>query len=292
MIITNIKNFLVGSFICCGFSIMLTACDRSNEDYLGGHYTTDGAGVPTTITATAPDGTTWNAGARIGISTGYANYDATARNREYVSETGGNSFVQVTGAPLYIKGNTGIVAYYPFTGMDGAEPVINLNTTDQTQVTDYYFAKIDNVSIANGSQLNLAFHHALTQLQLAITTPAGETITSIRLSGFAQKAEVNPFTLEMKYDVPTDMVFTGSDLRTVTLMLIPQTVSADAGIPARLALIGNIRSYTIDMSGIAMNSGETLQANIDVTDGVGSLEFVSTGSPWTDSGKGGDINTH
>ena len=68
--------------------LLLASC--SNEEYLGGHYTTDGAGVATTITATAPDGETWAAGTRVGISTGYATYDASARNREYVSESGGN----------------------------------------------------------------------------------------------------------------------------------------------------------------------------------------------------------
>ncbi len=262
----------------------------SNEDYLGGQYVTDGAGVEISVTATAPEGMSWSAGQQIGISASYASFDATARNREYVSETGSNRFVQTTGDPIYVKGNTSIVAYFPYIGTDGAEPVITLFTADQAKVSDYYFAKADGVTISNGSLVNLVFHNALATLQFSINAPTGETIQSVRLSGFAQQAEVNPFTLDMKLSVAEDLLVTGSNLQTVTLRLIPQTVSTDADIPARMVLVGSIRSYTIDLGDITLGGGETRQATVDVTDGVGSIEFVPDGSPWTDSGLGGDIS--
>lgn len=274
--------------LCLAFT--MSAC--SNEDYLGGHYTADGAGVETAITAIAPDGETWEAGAKLGISTEYATYDASARNREYVSNTGGNSFQQATGSPIYVKGNTSIVAYYPFAGADGAEPVINLNTKDQNNLTNYYFAKTNGVTIENGSQVTLNFQRALARLQLNITVPAGESIKTIRLSGFAQEAEVAPFTLDMKLSNPEDLVITGNDIRTLNVQLIPQTIAADAAVPARLVLVGNIRSYSIDMGDITLSSGETRQGTIDVTNGVGTLEFVPAGTAWTDNGMGGNVTSN
>lgn len=270
--------------------LLLASC--SNEEYLGGHYTTDGAGVATTITATAPDGETWAAGTRVGISTGYATYDASARNREYVSESGGNGFVQATGAPIYVKGNTSIVAYYPFVGIDGAEPTIILNTKNQDNLTNYYFSKTDGITIGNGSQVTLNFHRALARLQLNVTVPDGETIKTVRISGFAQEAEVDPFTLDMKLSNPEDFVIVDNNIRTIDVQLIPQTITAEAAIPARLVLVGSIRSYSIDMGDITLTSGEVRQGTVDVTNGVGTLEFVPADTAWTDSGMGGHVDSY
>lgn len=284
------NHYLFNTLFICASSVALLSC--SNEEYLGGHYTTDGAGVATTITATAPDGESWIANARIGISTGYATYDASARNREYVRKDGSNSFVQVSGDPIYVKGNTSLVAYYPFAGTDGAEPVIYLNTKDQNNLTNYYFAKAESVTIANGSLVTLNFQRALAELRLNITVPTGETIKTLRISGFAQEADVDPFTLDMKLSNPDDLVMTGNDIRSIDVQLIPQTVSADAAIPAQIVLVGSIRSYTINMGDITINSGEVRQGTIDVTSGVGTLEFVPGGTAWSDSGIGGSVTSN
>lgn len=279
--------------VCCSlfiiaFAAAVTSC--SDEEYLGGHSTTAGAGVATTITAAAPDGANWPAGMRIGISASNATHDVSVRNREYVSETGSSSFVQASGNPIYVKGNISIVGYYPFTGTDGAEPVIILNTADQNDVTEYYFAKTDGVTLANGTQVNLNFHHALARMQVAIEAPAGESIKQVRVSGFSQQAEVDPFTLGMKLSSPEDLVVTGDNMQNVTLWLIPQTVDTDAPLPAQMTFVGTIRSYTVDLGSVTLNSGDQLQASVNVTDGISTFEFVPVGSQWENSGLGGDYS--
>ncbi len=268
--------------------VALTAC--SNEEYLGGHYTTDGAGVQTTITATPPEGSSWTMGDIIGISASYGSYDITARNREYVCN-GGNTFVQLAGNPIFVKGRTSIVGYYPFLGTEGAEPSISLNTADQTAVTEYYFAKADNVNLDNGSHVNLVFHNALSQLQLNITAPMGETIKSARLSGYVHQAEVDPFTLDMQLSIPEDLTINDDDIQALSLQLIPQRVASDAAIPARLVLVGKYRSYTIDMSNIVLKRGVKTEMNINAADGISTVEFVPGNTAWMVCGMSGSEGT-
>ena len=270
--------------VCCGMAAALTAC--SNDDYLGGHYTTDGAGVVLNVTAQTDKA--WSEGDVIGIAAGYGQNDGTARNREYVCQADASSFKNKSGFPIYVKGNTCIVAYYPFVGTDGAEPTITLNTLNQDQVTDYYFAKVEGVT-RQTSQVNLAFKHALAEVTLKITAPSGESINSCRLSGFAQKATVNPYTLAKTLDAPEDLVVKGADLKSVTLKLIPQALSADGAVKPQLVLIGSIRSYTIDMSKLQLEVGSSQEAIVNVTDGIGTVDFVPGDSKWEDSGAGGDV---
>ena len=271
--------------------LLLSSC--SDEDYLGGHATTEGAGTLMTVTAQInaqlSPGLSWSADDVIGIATGYGQYDATARNRAYACQADGRTFSPTTGYPIYVKGATDIVAYYPFIGSDGAEPTITLDTRNQSAVTDYLFAKAEGVTPQNGGNVNLVFDYALARLNMNITVPAGETIHGYRLVGFAQQATVDPYTLDMTLDAPEDLVYEGTDIRNITLRLIPQTVDTESGIDARLVLIGNIRSYSIDMSQTPLVAGQEQQATVDVTNGIGSIEFVPGGSAWTDSGLGGNV---
>ena len=275
----NLRNIYILQIIAGIF--LLVSC--SNEDYLGGHYTTDGAGVQANITATPPEGSTWQAGDIIGISTSYGSYDATARNREYVCE-GGNQFIQRTGNPIYVKGNTSIVAYYPYSGDEGAEPSISLNTADQSNIKDYYFAKTDGINPSNGENVNLVFKNALSKLDLKITAPAGETIKKVRLSGFSHQAEVDPFTLDLKLFVPEDLIVADETIQDLSLQLIPQTVAPDAEVPAKLVLVGTIRSYAFDMSGMTLKGGTVEEQNINAIDGIGTIEFVPGETIWNKSG--------
>lgn len=292
----NLKyNILANRITVIGYCLLVivfTSC--SNEDYLGGHYTTDGAGTKMTVTAeiSVPANTalTWVAGDVIGIATGYGQYDVTARNRQYVCQADGKTFCQATGYPIYVKGNTDIVAYWPFSGTDGAEPTLTLDTRDQDNVTDYLFAKAKGVTLDNGSNVHLVFDYALARLQINIVAPDGESIRECRLQGFAQQASVSPYTLEMTLDAPEDLVVKGAALSSLSLKLIPQTVSTEAAVPAQLVLIGSIRSYTIDMSQLKLVAGAPVLANVNVTDGIGTVDFVPGGSAWTDSGLGGDVS--
>ena len=236
--------------VCCGMAAALTAC--SNDDYLGGHYTTDGAGVVLNVTAQTDKA--WSEGDVIGIAAGYGQNDGTARNREYVCQADASSF----------------------------------KNKSQNQVTDYYFAKAEGVT-RQTSQVNLAFKHALAEVTLKITAPSGESINSCRLSGFAQKATVNPYTLAKTLDAPEDLVVKGADMKSVTLKLIPQALSADGAVKPQLVLIGSIRSYTIDMSKLQLEAGSSQEAIVNVTDGIGTVDFVPGDSKWEDSGAGGDV---
>lgn len=285
----NLKNICMLPVAACLF--LFGSC--SDEDYLGGHATTAGAGTQMTVTAqiNAPlsPGLSWNENDIIGIAAGYGQYDATARNREYACQADGRTFTQTTGYPIYVKGATDIVAYFPYIGSDGAEPTITLDTRNQSAITDYLFAKAEGVTPQNGGNVNLVFDYALARLNMNITVPAGETIHGYRLVGFAQQATVDPYTLDMTLDAPEDLVYEGTDIRNITLRLIPQTVDTESGIDARLVLIGNIRSYSIDMSQTPLVAGQEQQATVDVTNGIGSIEFVPGGSAWTDSGLGGNV---
>ncbi len=280
----RIYQIFAAGMVCCGMAAALTAC--SNDDYLGGHYTTEGAG--TILNVTAQTDKAWADGDIIGIAAGYGQNDGTARNREYVYQADASSFTNKSGYPIYVKGTTSIVAYYPFVGTDGAEPTIILNTLNQTQVTDYYFAKVEDVT-RQTSEVNLVFKHALAEVTLKITTPTDESIKSCRLSGFAQKAAVNPYTLDKTLEAPEDLVVNGTNLKTITLKLIPQALSADGAVKPQLVLIGNIRSYTIDMSDLQLEAGTSQEAIINVTDGIGTVDFIPGGSQWEDSGAGGAV---
>ena len=163
-----------------------------------------------------------------------------------------------------------------------------MNTLNQTQVTDYYFAKVEDVT-RQTSEVNLVFKHALAEVTLKITTPTDESIKSCRLSGFAQKAAVNPYTLDKTLEAPEDLVVNGTNLKTITLKLIPQALSADGAVKPQLVLIGNIRSYTIDMSDLQLEAGTSQEAIINVTDGIGTVDFIPGGSQWEDSGAGGAV---
>ena len=285
----NYKAFVMAAACIIG----LGSC--SNDDYLGGHYTTDGMGtlmnVKATIQASTNPSLAWTEGNIIGIATSYGQYDATAKNREYVCQADGTTFTCVSENPIYVKGNTDIVAYYPFTGADCAETVLTLDTRDQDNITNYLLAKVEGVSPANGSQVNLVFDYALSQLTMDISTLVGETITGYRLQGFSQVATIDPFTQELTYETPEDLVGTGTNITNLTLKLIPQAVSADASITPRLILIGSTRSYSIDMSGVSLTAGVVSTASIDVTDGIGNIEFVPGGGQWTDSGVGDNVTS-
>ena len=278
------KNIIIGLLVCA-MATVLTAC--SDEDYLGGHYITDGAGTQMSVTAQISAATNptlaWTEGDKIGVGTSYGQYDATARNREYVCQADGKTFVQATGHPIYVKGATDIVAYYPYAGPDGAEASIALDTRNQSAVKEYLFAKAEGVTPQNGSHVNLVFDYALAGLNLAVTVPAGEQINSYRLSGFAQQATVDPYTLDMTLEAPEDLTYAADDIRNISLRLIPQTIAADAAVPARLVLVGKIRSYSIDMSTVQLTAGAVAEQTVDVTTGVSNFEFVPASTTWQPS---------
>lgn len=275
---------------------LLTMASCSDEDYLGGHYVTDGQGTEMNLTATinvpSDPSLAWMENDVIGVAAKSGLYDVSVRNRKYICQSDGRSFVNVTDFPIYVKGTTTIVGYYPYMGSDGAEQSIVLNTLDQSNIVDYLFARAEGVTPQTGTNVNLEFNYVLTRFNIAITAPTGEKITACRIMGLAQTANVDPYTLTITPDVPEDLVITGSDIQSLSLKLIPQSVSETSEIPAKIVLIGQIRSYTIDLNGINLLEGDVVSANIDVTNGVGTIEFVPNSASWEDSGIGGDYSSN
>lgn len=269
----------------------LSSC--SDEDYLGGHYTASGAGTEVKISAQMAQGTgaTFSEGSKIAVSTSYGSSDATARNREYICGADGSSFNIAAEYPIYIKGNCRMVAYYPFEGEDGAENQLSLSTINQSSIKQYYFAMSDSLNNTTSS-VNLTFNSAYGKLAVNITAPAGEEVNSWRLSGFAQTATVNPYTLNTTLGDIQDLTGTGTNLKNLTITLIPQTIDENADEPATLVLIGKKRTYRINLGNIAITAGETLTANVDVTSGTATVEFTHDGAQWNDSGAGGNLSSN
>ena len=231
---SNISLLLIILFV-------LASC--SNEDYLGGHFTTDREGsmvnISAHITSELFQDKTFVAGDKIGITTSYN--DNTSRNRSYTCAEDGATFDATIGVPIYIKGNGFISAYYPFMGEDGNEAIINLNTKDQSAIPPLFVANTNDIELNVTSDL-------------------------------------------------ADVVYNSA--KVITLTLIPQIVTADSYDPAKIVILGTNRSYTVAMGEVSLVQDHMNEYNIDLTDGIGSIEFIPGGAQWTPSTGGGNISSH
>lgn len=291
MITNSIKKHLTGfSWIICylSFSVALLSC--SDEDYLGGHSTTDGVGALMGVTGQVDPSAslTIAVGGGIGITTTYANHDQTARNRKYVLQSDGQSYLPGNNLPIYVKGNTSVMAYYPFTGDENAEPTLTLSTKNQASPVDMLVAKTEGVTIDNASSVKLNFKSALATLKVSITA-SGETITDYVLSGFAQEGAIDPYTFAVTPSLMQDVQGSGSALTSLSFHIVPQTV-ADG--KAMLTLKGSVRTYALSLGAVTLGFGETRQLNVNIADGEATYEFVPGGSQWNDSGLGGDVSSN
>jgi len=295
------------SFVFC-----LSSC--KDDSYLGGHSTTDGKGVQAKVTAVSVSQQTpaiaWKEGDVIALTTSYA--DTYSLNRFYDCAADGRTFTVHAGVPVYIKGNGFLCAYAPVSGTDGAEPVIELNTTNQQTVTDIIFAK-EPIS-PNQADVQLRFRRVYSCLHTTIKTAHTEHIRKVELSGFYHTATVNPYTWDITASSAAAdyTMISSTDITSFDLTLIPQEVSADAVVPAHIVLIGTNRSYELPMGSVTLESDKTLSMAIDVstpeptvafsTDGVtwtnyedklaNGVAFDSDTVRWSDSGKGGNVNSN
>lgn len=294
------------SFVFC-----LSSC--KDDSYLGGHFTTDGKGVQAQVTAVSVSEQTpaiaWTQGDVIALTTSYV--DTYSLNRFYECAADGRTFTVQSGAPVYIKGNGFLCAYAPVVGTDGSEPVIELNTANQTAITDYIFAK-EPISPSQAA-VQLRFRRVYSRLHTTIKAADTEHIRKIVLSGFSHSATVNPYTWDITPDAAS--VYTmasATDITSFDLTLIPQTITAEAVVPAHIVLIGTNRSYELPMGAVTLESDKTLSMTIDVstpeptlafsTDGVtwtnyedkqtNGVVFESDTVSWSDSGKGGDVSSN
>ena len=262
--------------------MLLTGC--SDEDYLGGHATADGMGTLLGVTGQVDQSvnTTFMAGDAIGIATSYANHDQTARNRKYELQSDGRSFLPANNLPIYVKGNTSVMAYYPFAGDDNAEPTLTLNTENQSATVDLLLAKVDGITIGNASSVNLNFKPALATLKVNIDA-TGETISEYLLSGFAQQGAVDPYSFEVTPGVIKDIKGTGTAITSLLFHIVPQTVADGTAV---LTLKGTVRTYRLSLGTVMLGLSESAQLNVNIADGMATYEFVPAGTQWEDSGLG------
>lgn len=260
--------------------MLLGLASCSNEDYLGGHVNKDGAGVAmqsltVQMGSTASD-RTWTEGDQIGVSVSY--YDLTAQNRSYICDADGK-FSPESGEPIYIKGNTSVVAYTPYTGTDGAEPVLEIDTEDQDNIPDYLFAKTDGVNTSNGNAVTLTFERVLATLNINITA-ADDVISKWILAGAYTDAVVNTYDLSLSMAGTKDLTGEGSAITSINLSLLPQTV-ASSERAVTLTLFGQQRTYTFTLNEqetLTLTSAQTTSYNVDIRDGMATVELVPSGT--------------
>ena len=268
---------------------VLTAC--SNDDYLGGHSVTDGAGNVLSVTSS---GSTLTPGDSIGVSASSASSDASVRNRLFIVQEDGKS-LRCDGNEFYIKGNVSILAYYrispdnksTFVGTDGAEPMLALNTTDQNSLVDYKLAKADYISASNSQNVSLNFQQGvLATLNFLIENDGSDQISEWKVSGLAQTAYINPYTFEIQLDEYIDFTGNGTDISSFSRRVIPQAFEENE---VRVVLNGNNRTYPLYIPDMTIENGGEYDITVRIIDGKAQLEIgpKNSSSDWE---KAGDIN--
>ena len=268
---------------------VLTAC--SNDDYLGGHSVTYGAG---NVLYVSSSGSTLTPGDSIGVSASSASSDASVRNRLFIVQEDGKS-LRCDGNEFYIKGNVSILAYYrispdnksTFVGTDGAEPMLALNTTDQNSLVDYKLAKADYISATNSQNVSLDFQSGvLATLNFLIENDGSDQINEWKVTGLAQTAYINPYSFEIQLDEYIDFTGTGTNLASFSCRVIPQPVGENA---VKVVLNGNNRTYPLYIPAVTIENGGEYNITVRIADGKAQLEIgPKNGS--ADWEKDGDYN--
>ena len=281
MIMNKLHNKISLYSVLCILSAIAVLFPSCDSEYFAGHVTTAGAGsqlnLTADITSVLTPSASFAAGDSIAVTTSY--YDQSSLNRFYTTSDGLN-FKAADDVNMYVKGNGVLSAYYPAIGTDGVEPVIELATLDQAAKTDYLFARTQ-ISREEGN-VRLSFRHALGRLNATIKAASEEHIRRVVVSGFYHTATVDPYSWAITLtDAPQSYILDGTDITSFSLDLIPQTVAAEAVIPAELTLIGEIRSYTVALGTLPVASDEIVTATVDITSDVATVSFSGYGMTWT-----------
>ena len=281
MIMNKLHNKISLYSVLCILSAIAVLFPSCDSEYFAGHVTTAGVGsqlnLTADITSVLTPSASFAAGDSIAVTTSY--YDQSSLNRFYTTSDGLN-FKAADDVNMYVKGNGVLSAYYPAIGTDGVEPVIELATLDQAAKTDYLFARTQ-ISREEGN-VRLSFRHALGRLNATIKAASEEHIRRVVVSGFYHTATVDPYSWAITLtDAPQSYILDGTDITSFSLDLIPQTVAAEAVIPAELTLIGEIRSYTVALGTLPVASDEIVTATVDITSDVATVSFSGYGMTWT-----------
>lgn len=286
----DFKNILFAGIIGCSMAAVLTSC--SNEDYLGGHSVTDGAG---NMLAVSSSNTTWAPGDSIGVSTSSASSDASVRNRLFIVQEDGKTLKCADNKELYIKGNVSILAYYrvspnnesTFVGNDGDEPLLVLNTTNQNNLVDYKLAKAEGINASNSRDVSLNFQSGvLATLNFLIENDGSDQISEWKMTGLAQTAYISPYTFDILLDEYIDFTGSGTDLTSFSQRVIPQTFGEKE---VKVVLNGSKRTYPLYIPAMTIENGEEYNITVRIADGKAQLEVgpKNSSSNWD---KSGDIN--
>lgn len=293
----DIINIIVGmwrSQLCilqCALCIaaVLTAC--SNDDYLGGHSVTDGAGNVLSVSSSS---NTLAPGDSIGVSASSASSDASVRNRLFIVQEDGKS-LKCDGNEFYVKGNVSILAYYrispdnesTFVGTDGAEPLLALNTTNQNSLVDYKLAKTEYINASNSQTVSLDFQSGvLATLNFLIENDGSDQINEWKVTGLAQTAYIKPYTFEIQLDEYIEFKGSGTDIASFSRRVIPQSVTENA---VKVVLNGNKRTYPLYIPAMTIENGGEYNITVRIADGKAQLE-VGPKNGSSDWDKAGDTN--
>ena len=274
-------NYKLKIFCLLASVLLFTGCKQ--DDYLGGHFTTDGQGVQARIFAvSATEHATpvvWTKGSQIALTSSY--FDDSSLNRFYDCMEDGKSFSVHYGIPVYIKGSGLFVAYAPVAGNDGEETVIELNTAKQQDIVDYVYA-VESVS-KEKEEVTFHFRHFHSRLHTAIKTADSEHIRKVILSGFSHSAFVNPATWEISsLDTPSNYTIASeTDISVFDLTLIPQVIDSSSVMPVQMTFIGTNRYYELTINKFTLESDKQLALEVDLSQPQPTLSFSLDGITWT-----------
>lgn len=192
--------------------------------------------------------TDWEMGDRVGITCGtnQANieYEYTGGEKSlFTAKSGFAEEIWVLGSQEY-----NVIAYYPFTGTSGEEPLaIEVSTNSENQATAKKREQIDFLyaagkATAETPNVRLAFNHVMSRIRLTFTAGENVSLSDITcyLINLRTNGTFNPNTgvttvTEKPATPDDDIVWTkvgATDNYTVQAILLPQTVGQEAYIQA------------------------------------------------------------
>lgn len=195
--------------------------------------------------------TSWESGDRVGITCGKdqmnVEYQYSPDNTGLFNAVNGKiEDIWVLGTQTY-----DVLAYYPFTGTSGTEPVaVEVNTGTEVQTNKETRKQIDFLYATGGAtsqQPNgqLSFRHVMSRIKLTFTPGEGVTLSDITcyLIGLKQEGTFNPVTGIAAVSTaetvkPEDIIWDGDRKvgadgnYTIEAILLPQVVSEKVWIQA------------------------------------------------------------
>lgn len=169
-------------FLIAAAAIILVSCENNDDNILSSKN-------PVRITATIGESllsrakdVSWTAGDKIGISSSFSTASGTVKepyiNVEYTNKDGGGEF---EGAHLYFYKPMTLIAYYPYTGVEGTAPGIggvikavtraeNQKPEKQPQIDFLWDAKTNQDQkdfSATDNTVNFTFTHKMSKLTFA-----------------------------------------------------------------------------------------------------------------------------